>query len=146
MGIRIPVMRRRTRHMGDVRALYKTVRKTSRALPLQIPRAHRADARMNTREDERDMRLGRRSLSGRIGAQFARSVNAQASLTRCRVIPNPTLCESTGEVRDLGKQDARTFAGRFLRKSPPLRHAPSVDTLVSSYGCACADIKGYQDG
>ena len=55
-----------------------------------------------------DLRIERRSLSGRIGPRFARSVNAQAFLTRCRVIPNPPLCESTGEVRDLGKQDAWT--------------------------------------
>ena len=61
---------------------------------------------MNTREDERDARLERRSLSGRIEPRFARSVNAQALLTRCHVIPNPPLCKSTGEARDLGKQDA----------------------------------------
>ena len=44
--------------------LDKAVRKTGRAQPVQIPRAHRADARMNTREDERDARIERRSLSG----------------------------------------------------------------------------------
>ena len=68
------------------------MRKTGRTLPLQIPRAHRAEARMNAREDERDSGIERPSLSGQIGARFARSVKAQAFLTQCYVIPKPPKC------------------------------------------------------